>query len=74
MQFGAPSHEGSRSVPRILRDNPVLSPGRELGSVDEKFGLGCVIALLEGAAQMEGGDFGKLLVAQILLFFLPQFG
>ena len=45
-----------------------------MGSIDKKFGLPGVVAVLEGTAQLEGGNFGKLLVAQIMLFFLPESG
>src|ERR1019366_4858337 len=45
-----------------------------MAAVQEEFGLGGVVPLLKGAAQVEGGNIGKLLIAQILLFLLAQLG
>ena len=52
----------------------LLSQDAEESFIDEEFGFGGVVAVFQGVPQMERGDFGKLLVAQILPFVVPQRG
>lgn len=66
--FAGPNSESSLEVAQFF------SQRAEQCAIDKEFGLGGVVSLFQGSAQMEGGYFGKLLVTQILLFLLPEFG